>query len=64
MSGALPTAAVVRRPGLRERDPQVWAVMNCPFCRRRHFHDADPELKSVILPAHCDKSRFYRLVEA
>jgi hypothetical protein len=61
VSGGLPVATATRETD--RRDAQVWVVKRCCFCHRRHTHAADPVQTSVILPAHCNPTRFFRLRE-
>lgn len=60
----LPVVTVERTSGRGFADEPVWVVRRCVFCHRRHSHIADPVRTEMILPARCNPSRFYRVVEA
>lgn len=61
---ALPVVTVVRTKGKGFADEAVWVVRRCSYCKRRHSHVADVTATTMILPARCDSSKFYRVVEA
>jgi hypothetical protein len=64
MSGeaGMPVLYARRVPGRRVGDPAEWAG-KCPLCRRKHRQTAAVGLTEMVLPAVCDRARFYRVVE-
>lgn len=61
---APPTATAIRRPGPGHDDPPVWVIHQCPYCRRRHHHPADPVATSLVITARCSPARFYKIQES
>jgi hypothetical protein len=63
VSGVLPVAVAVRRPGRLLVDSSTWLIKRCPYCQGRHVHRADPVLSQMALPAKCGEGDRAYLVQ-
>lgn len=59
-----PTVPGYRKPPKRLFGSPCWVVPRCPYCTKGHAHWLSPEQTgSLVLPALCDRTRFYRVQE-